>query len=180
MYKMILAGYGGQGMLLSGQVLSLAAINDGYKVTWFPSYGPEMRGGAAACSVVVSEKPIGSPVVKSADLVAAVSQPAFDKYHAAVVSGGTILYNSNIIVVSDKRDDIRYTGIDFSRLTMDIGNSKVYNMLVLGSIKELLGCVTVPSLTAALKEKFGEKKKDLLELNEKAILMGIEAVKRLA
>ncbi len=93
MNKIILAGYGGQGMLLCGQMLAYAAMKDGYHVTWLPSYGPEMRGGAASCSVVISKNPVGSPVVQFADAVIAVSQPAFEKYHDAVKEGGTVLYH---------------------------------------------------------------------------------------
>lgn len=177
MHKMILAGYGGQGMLLCGQILAYAAMQDGFHVTWLPSYGPEMRGGAAACSVVVSEKPIGSPVVPFAHLVAAMSQPAFDKYHASVASGGILLYHSALVTVAGRRTDIRYVGINFSHLSAELGNPKAANMIVLGSIDGLLQCVTVSALHAALRYKFGEKKADLLELNEKAIAMGMEAVK---
>lgn len=176
MHKMILAGYGGQGMLLCGQILAYAAMQDNFHVTWLPSYGPEMRGGAASCAVVISEKPIGSPVVPSADLVAAMSQPAFDKYHASVAGGGILLYHSALVTVAERRPDIQYIGIDFSRLSAELGNAKVANMIALGSINELLKCVNVPALHAALKYKFGKKKADLLALNEKAIAAGMEAV----
>ncbi|MCL2817085.1 MAG: 2-oxoacid:acceptor oxidoreductase family protein [Clostridiales bacterium] len=175
MKKIILAGYGGQGMLLCGQVLALAAMKDGVNVTWLPSYGPEMRGGAASCAVVVSEKPIGSPVVKYAGLVAVMSQPALEKYHAAVEAGGFLLYNSAIVNIPEKRAGVRYAGVDFSGLTAELGNPKALNMLVLGKLNELMQCVSMPALQAALEEIFGEKGAGLLELNKRAIIMGMGA-----
>jgi len=177
MKKIILAGYGGQGMLLAGQILALAAMNEKFHVTWLPTYGPEMRGGAAACAVVVSEKPVGSPVVQSADLVVAMSQPALDKYHGAVAPGGFLLYSSSLVTVPEKRADIHYVGVDFSALTTELGNSKVGNMIVLGSLNELIKCVSTEALHAALREKFGDKKAELLALNERAIAVGVDAVK---
>lgn len=177
MHKIILAGYGGQGMLLCGQVLAYAAMKDGFNVTWLPSYGPEMRGGAASCSVVISERTVGSPVVQYADIVAAMSQPAFDKYHSAVADGGCLLYNSDLISATGKREGIQYIGIDFSHLTIELGNPKATNMIVLGSLNELLQRVSISALHAALEYKFGKKKADLIELNKKAIEMGICAVK---
>ena len=176
MHKMILAGYGGQGMLLCGQVLAYAAMKDGYNVTWLPSYGPEMRGGAAACSVVVSKKPVGSPVVQSASLVVAMSQPAFDKYHTSVADGGYLLYHSALITIPEKRDGVNYVGIDFSHLSAELGNPKTASMIVLGSLNEILQCVSTPALHTALEYKFGAKKAGLVELNQKAIAAGIEAV----
>ena len=175
-HKIILAGFGGQGMLLCGQVLGYAAMRDGFHVTWFPTYGAEMRGGAAACSVVISSKPVGSPVVPKADLVAVMSQPAFDKYHRSVADNGILLYNSDIVTVKEKRDNVRYIGVGFSRLAADLGNPVVANMIVLGSLNELLQCVSVPALFLSVENKFGEKKAALLELNRKAIEMGIGAV----
>ncbi|MCL2488213.1 MAG: 2-oxoacid:acceptor oxidoreductase family protein [Oscillospiraceae bacterium] len=178
MYKLILAGYGGQGMLLAGQMLAFAAMTDGMNVIWLPSYGPEMRGGAASCSVVISEKPVGSPVVQNACLVAAMSQPALDKYHGSVAPGGILLYNSALVTVAEKRDGIQYAGIDFSELTHQLGNPKVYNMIVLGALNELLQCVSIPALHAALEDKFGGKKAELIALNEMAIEAGVAAAKK--
>lgn len=172
MYKIILAGYGGQGMLLCGQLLAYAAMTDGRHVTWFPSYGPEMRGGAAACTVIISEKPVGSPVAQYVDIVAAMSQPALEKYHGAVKDGGTLLYNSALVSVPEKRANIHYLGIDFSHLGTELGNSKAVNMIVLGSLNELLQCVAVSSIHSALVYKFGENNTKLLELNKKALQMG--------
>jgi len=166
-------------MLFCGQVLSLAAMKDGFYVTWLPSYGPEMRGGAASCAVMVAEKPIGSPVVKFAGLAAVMSQPACDKYHAAVAQGGVLLYNSAIVTPGARRDDIRYIGIDFSRLAGELGNPKVLSTLVLGSLNELLKCVSEPALLLALEEKFTEKGTALLELNKRAVALGANAAKGL-
>ena len=176
MHKIILAGYGGQGMLLCGQVLAFAAMKDGFNVTWFPSYGPEMRGGAASCSVIISEKKIDSPVVKNADACVAMSQPAFDKYNATIAQGGSMIYNSDIITVNNKRDDIKYIGIDFSLLATGVGNLIVSNMVALGSLNGLFSLVSEPSLNLSLEDKFGVKKAELIGLNKKAIDAGVKAV----
>jgi len=177
MHKIILAGYGGQGMLLCGQILANAAMIDGFHVTWFPTYGPEMRGGAAACSVVISGKPIGSPAIKSAGLIAVMSQPAFDKYHSHVEAGGYMMYNSELVTPQDKRTDIMYVDAEYSRLSAELGNLKVANMLVLGGINEILSCVSATALNQVIRNVFGEKDKALAELNENAIEVGIKTVK---
>ncbi len=176
MNKIILAGYGGQGMLLCGQMLAYAAMKDGYYVTWLPSYGPEMRGGAASCSVVISENPVGSPVVQFADAVIAVSQPAFEKYHDSVKEGGTVLYHSALVTVKEKKPGIKYIGIDYTSLAAELKNPKTANMIVLGSLNEVLKCVRISALHESLKYKFGDKKPELVEINEQAIEAGIKAV----
>jgi len=174
MKKMILAGFGGQGMLLCGQLLAYAAMAEGLNVTWFPSYGPEMRGGAAACTVVVSEKPVGSPVVQFADIVVTASQPAFEKYNKSVAEGGTMLYHSAFVKITEKRDDVKYIGVDFAELTKDF--PKAANVAMLGAINKLAGCASIESLRAALVYKFGNKNEKVLVINENAIAIGAEAV----
>ncbi len=176
MHKVILAGYGGQGMLLCGQILAYAAMKDGFNVTWLPTYGPEMRGGAAACSVVISEKPIGSPVIERADAVIAMSQPAFDRYQDDVADGGFILYNEGLVTISEKRENVKYVGVDYAKMASDLGNAKTSNMIVLGSVNALLSCVGVPALKEGLQYKFGGKKAEVIALNEKAIEVGAQAV----
>jgi 2-oxoglutarate ferredoxin oxidoreductase subunit gamma len=180
MNKIILAGYGGQGMLLCGQLLAYAAMNDGKHVTWLPSYGPEMRGGAASCSVVISEKPIGSPFVQNADAVVALNKPSFDKFHSSVKPGGSMIYNSSMIEAGELRDDIHYYAIDFTEIAMGLNNIRVANMVALGSLNEVLQCVDNKAIVEALEHKFGEGKAHLIEINKTAIKKGVHAVKEVA
>ncbi|MDR1700556.1 MAG: 2-oxoacid:acceptor oxidoreductase family protein [Lachnoclostridium sp.] len=177
MNKIIIAGYGGQGMLLCGQMLAYAAMKDGYHVTWLPSYGPEMRGGAASCSVVISKNPIGSPVIQFADAVVAVSQPAYEKYRDSVKEGGFLIYHSALVKLRDKKPGVQYIGIDFTELAAELKNPRTANMIVLGSINEVLHCVHVSALFQSIQYKFGIKKAELVKLNEEAVELGIKAVK---
>ncbi|MDL2248301.1 2-oxoacid:acceptor oxidoreductase family protein [Tyzzerella sp. OttesenSCG-928-J15] len=175
--KMIFAGYGGQGMLLCGQLIAYAAMLEDSHVTWFPSYGPEMRGGAASCTVIISDKAIGSPIIQYADAAVVMNQPSFDKFQPSVKPGGVLIYNTSMIEADKARDDIKYIGVPVTDLANDLGNLKVANMIALGSVNEILKCVKTESVIEALKHKFGEKKAGLIEINEKAIAKGMEAAK---
>jgi len=178
--KMIFAGYGGQGALLAGQLLSYAAMNEDKHVTWFPSYGPEMRGGAASCSVIISDKVIGSPIIQAADAVIALNQPSFDKFVKMVKPGGFIIYNSSMTDASLKedRDDIRYFGLPLSDMAHELGNLRVANMIALGALNEVEKCAEVDSIINALRLRLGEARAELVELNKVAIEAGKNAVKK--
>ena len=178
MYKIILSGYGGQGMLLCGQLLAYASMQEGKHVTWFPTYGAEVRGGAAYCSVVISEKTVGSPVIHKADIVVACSQPSLDKFHGAVKNGGLLVYHSAVVKRIDKHSDINYIGVDFSALSNSINFPKSANMVVLGALSELIK-VEHKSISEALKFKFGEKSAQILEANEKAVDLGIAEARKI-
>jgi len=175
--KMILAGYGGQGALLAGQLLSYAAMNEDKHVTWFPSYGPEMRGGAASCTVIISDKIIGSPIIQAADAVLALNQPSFDKFEKIVKPGGFIIYNSSMTDsgLKESRDDIRYFGLPLSDMANDIGNLRVANMIALGALNAIAECAKNESIIDALKLRL--KNAELIELNKIAIETGKNAVK---
>ena len=175
--KMILAGYGGQGALLAGQLLSYAAMNEDKHVTWFPSYGPEMRGGAASCTVIISDKRIGSPIIQAADAVLALNQPSFDKFEKMVKPGGFIIYNSSMTDsgLKESRDDIRYIGLPLSDMASDLGNLRVANMIALGAINAIAKCAENESIINALKLRL--KNAELIELNKVAIEAGKNAVK---
>ncbi|MDR2898909.1 MAG: 2-oxoacid:acceptor oxidoreductase family protein [Clostridiales bacterium] len=175
--KMIFAGYGGQGMLLCGQILAYAAMIENKEVTWLPSYGPEMRGGAASCSVIMSDKTIGSPVVQVADVVVAMNQPSFDKFESAVKPGGTLIYNTSMINEQPRRTDIKYFPVGITEIANELGNLRVANMVALGCINGLLDCVKNESIIESLKHKLGASKANLIAINEKGIQMGIDAVK---
>ena len=177
--KMVFAGYGGQGALLIGQLLSYAAMTEDKHVTWFPSYGPEMRGGAASCSVIISDKRIGSPIIQAADAVIALNQPSFDKFVKVVKPGGVIIYNSSMTDSSlkESRDDIKYIGLPISDMASEIGNLRVANMIALGVLNEIIKCAETESIIEALRLRLGDKRAELVELNKLAIEKGKNAVK---
>jgi len=175
MLKLILSGYGGQGMLLCGQLLAYASMIEGKEVTWFPTYGAEVRGGAANCSVVISDKPVGSPVIDKADALIACSQPSMDKFHDMVSDGGLVLYHSAIVKNVEKKPGVRYVGVDFSALANTIEFPKAANMVVLGALGSLLN-VSETAIAEALKYKFSGMRPGILELNEKAVELGRVAV----
>lgn len=177
--KLIFAGYGGQGALLIGQLISYAAMLEDKHVTWFPSYGPEMRGGAANCSVILSDKRIGSPIIQSADGVVALNRPSFDKFESQVKPGGVIIYNTSMTGhgLKESRSDIKYIGIPISDMANELGNLRVGNMIALGCLNGVLDCAKNESITEALKYKLGDKRADLIEINKTAIEKGKEAVK---
>ena len=172
MHKLILSGYGGQGMLLCGQFLAYASMKEGKQITWFPTYGAEVRGGAAYCSVVISEKAVGSPVIHKADIVVACSQPSLDKFHGHVAPGGLMIYHSALVKRIEKRAGINYLGIDFSALAHSIHFAKAANMVVLGVLGKLLG-ISRSSISEALRFKFGGKSAKIIETNEAAVSLGI-------
>jgi len=159
--------------------MSYAAMLEDKHVTWFPSYGPEMRGGAAYCSVIVSDKRIGSPIIQSADAVVALNQPSFDKFESQVKPGGVIIYNTSMTDagLKESRDDIKYIGFPISDMANELGNLKVANMIALGALNSILECTKPESIIEALKFKLGEKKADLIELNKVALEKGKEAAK---
>lgn len=173
----LFAGFGGQGMLLIGELLASAGMIEGKYVSWLPSYGPEMRGGTANCSVVVSDKPIASPVITKASCVVAMNRPSLDKFEATVKEGGMLIINSSLIDIKSTRDDVDVYYVPANFKAEELGNVKVANMVILGSYLEKSKCVTIDSLMEALSNKLGERKAHLLDINKKALLAGAELVR---
>ena len=174
----IFAGFGGQGVLLIGQLLALAGMNEGREVSWLPSYGPEMRGGTANCSVVVSDEPIASPVLSMADCVIAMNTPSLDKFESCVNPGGKLFINSSIIEKKATRTDIDVYYVPCNEIADSHQNPKVGNMAMLGAYLEATKAVEVKSILDALLYKLGEKKAKFIPLNEKAIQMGAESIRK--
>ncbi|MDO4749404.1 MAG: 2-oxoacid:acceptor oxidoreductase family protein [Eubacteriales bacterium] len=170
----LFAGFGGQGMLLIGEFLAEAGMEEGKYVSWLPSYGPEMRGGTANCSVVVSDRPISSPVITAASCVIAMNRPSLDKFENTVRPGGLLIVNSSLIDVKAKRDDIDVLYIPASEVAEEIGNPKGANVVILGAYLARRPVVSVDSLMSAMKVKLGERKARFLEGNKKALLAGLE------
>ncbi|MCA0386683.1 MAG: 2-oxoacid:acceptor oxidoreductase family protein [Firmicutes bacterium] len=176
--RIICAGFGGQGVMLMGQLISYAGMLEGKEVSWLPSYGPEMRGGTANCSVMVSDRPIGSPVITDDATVAMVlNLPSLDKFENDVVPGGKLLINSSLIEKKATRTDITAYYIPANEIAVELGNPRVANMVMLGAFLELTKTVEVSSVLSALKKTFGESKLHLMPVNEEAMKRGAAAVK---
>lgn len=175
--RMIIAGFGGQGVLLIGQLIAYAGMLDGKEVSWMPSYGPEMRGGAANCAVVVSDEPVGSPKVEEADLVIAMNRPSMELFEKTVAPGGALLYNSSLIDVTPTREDIRVVPIACTELANEAGSLRASNIVMLGAYAGLTGDFTVDALMDALRHKLGPSKEKFMPVNKKAIEAGMAAAK---
>ena len=155
--KVICAGFGGQGVMLMGQLISYAGMLEGKEVSWLPSYGPEMRGGTANCSVMVSERPIGSPVITDDATVAIVMNlPSLDKFQPDVHAGGKLIINSSLIEKKASRSDIHAYYIPANEIANELGNARVANMVMLGAFLELTKTVSVESVLKALAKTFGD------------------------
>ena len=174
----IFAGFGGQGVLLIGQLLAYAGMYEDKNVSWLPSYGPEMRGGTANCSVVVSDEPIASPVLSMADCVIAMNTPSLDKFESCVTPGGKLFINSSIIEKKAKRTDIDVYYVPCNEIADRLGNPKVANMAMLGAYLEATQAAKTESVLDALLYKLGEKKAHLIPLNREAIEAGAESIKK--
>ena len=175
--EFIFAGFGGQGMLLIGKFLAMACMLDGKHVSWLPSYGPEMRGGTANCSVIVSDDDVASPMVGKADAVVAMNLPSLDKFENSVRPGGVLVINSSLIERKSTRDDITVVYCDAVKIAEDIGNPKGANVAILGALMEKMPVVSVDKMMEAIKIELGERKLKFLDGNKKALLAGMESAK---
>ena len=176
--EIIIAGFGGQGVLFSGQVLAYAAMDTGLEVTWIPSYGPEMRGGTANCTVVIADNEIGSPLVKNPPLAIALNLPSFDKYEDALASGGTLIVNQSMVDREAKRDDINTIFVPCNDIAEEIGDKKLMNMVAVGALLTALPELTVKDIEKALEGHLPERHKHLLPKNYEALRRGFEAAQR--
>jgi 2-oxoglutarate ferredoxin oxidoreductase subunit gamma len=172
--EVIFAGFGGQGVLSMGQVLAYAGMIENREVCWMPSYGPEMRGGTANCIVTVSSEEISSPIIGLFDTVVALNQPSLDKFEQAVKPGGSLIYDSTNIIDPPKRTDIQLIPIAASEEAVNMKNTKIMNMIVLGAFCAARKTVKIETVLAALKKVLPERHHHLLPLNEQALLRGQE------
>ena len=173
-HRIVVAGFGGQGVLLIGQVLCYAGMAEGKNVSWLPSYGPEMRGGTASCSVIVSDGEIASPLVTEPEKLIVMNLPSFTKYEPLMEKGGTIYVNSSLIDAKSTRDDIKKCYIPCNDAAIAVGNGRAANMAMLGAFLADTGVVSKESAMAALKKIFGERRAHLLHVNELAMDKGAE------
>ncbi|MDR1741408.1 MAG: 2-oxoacid:acceptor oxidoreductase family protein [Synergistaceae bacterium] len=163
--SLIAAGFGGQGLMVLGQLVAYTGIAEGRHVSWIPSYGPEMRGGTANCCVIVSSEEIGAPVVSEADVIVVMNQPSFDKFKSEVKQGGILLYNSDLIKAEGVRPDIRLIGVPANQVAEESGSDKVANIAMLGATVAASGIVGDAACVETLKEKLGKKKPEYLPMN---------------
>lgn len=175
--EIIIAGFGGQGVLLMGQILTLAGMLEDKHVSWIPSYGPEMRGGTANCSVIISDEPIGSPVVYEATAVVVMNLQSLDKFESAVQPKGILVINSSLIEKGLKRDDIEAYRVPVNEIATELGNPKMANMVALGALIAATGVIKSESLYKAFAKKFAAKP-ELLTANKQAIQRGYDCVKQ--
>lgn len=172
--NVILAGFGGQGMLLIGKLLSLAAMDEGKEVCWLPSYGPEMRGGTANVTVTISDDPIGSPVVSTPEAAAVMNQPSLEKFAPAIVPGGLLIVNESLVKVRSDRTDIAVMYLPANDLANGIGAKRSPNIVVLGAYVALTNVVGEASVHEQIRHQFG-RKPQIAELNLRALQLGIDA-----
>lgn len=174
--KVIMAGFGGQGVVLMGTLLSYSAMVEGKHTTFFPSYGAEMRGGTANCSVVVSDDEIASPVVNRPDCVVAMNIASLEKFEGQVRPGGAIFVNSSLVNREVKRDDVEQIRIPANDLAEELGSSRAANMVMLGGLLKKTGAVKVDSVIGCLEKVLSERAMALLDVNKKALRKGFEEI----
>ena len=173
----IFAGFGGQGMLLIGKFLAEAGMESGKHVSWLPSYGPEMRGGTANCSVVVSDKPVASPLIAQADSILAMNKPSLLKFQGDVKPGGLLLINSSIIDIKTDRSDVDAVYVPCNEIAESIGNLKGPNVVFLGAyVAKKPDVISEEAIIEAMRVELGERKARFLEGNIKALKAGMAYV----
>ena len=174
-HELLSAGFGGQGVLLLGQLIAYAGLKEEKNVSWLPSYGPEMRGGTANCSVVVSTEEVGSPVVTSPDILVVMNRPSFERYVDSVVPGGKMFVNSSLIDLKTDRTDIDVYYIPANQIADELGNLRVANMVMLGAVLEQTKIVSPETAIECLKASWGERRAHLIPINQEAMKKGAEA-----
>ena len=172
--QILIAGFGGQGVLFAGKCLAYEGLFEDKQVSWLPSYGPEMRGGTANCSVILSDEPVGSPIVSKPDVLIAMNLPSLDKYEDATVSGGMIFVDSALIERKVNREDVKAFYIPATKIANDLGIPTLANMIILGKMIKETGVVKFENAVEAMKKVVSAKRQDLLELNIKALQTGYE------
>ena len=172
-YEIILAGFGGQGILFLGKMIAVAGMVEGREVSWIPSYGPEMRGGTANCSVVVSDRMIGMPVVSQPNVLVAMNRPSLEKFESKVRPGGFVLINKSLIEISHTRTDIEAAYLEVTNLAAQMGNTRLANIVALGGLIARGPVVSKAAAIEALQMELKGKKAALLQLNLQALETGM-------
>ena len=178
-YEIIIAGFGGQGVLSMGKLLAYSGLIEGMEVSWMPSYGPEQRGGTANVTVILSDERISSPILNEYDIAIILNQPSMDKFESKVKKGGILIYDNYGIHKSVKRDDINVYNISAMDMATELNMSKTFNMIVLGGLLKITSLVSLESVMDGLKKTLPERHHHLLPLNEDAIKKGMEIIRKI-
>lgn len=176
--EIIIVGFGGQGVLSMGKILAYAALMDDKEVTWMPSYGPEQRGGTANVTVILSDNSISSPVLDTYDIAVILNQQSLDKFESHIKPGGLLIYDPSGIHHRPTRDDISIIEVDAMTATIEMGNPKGYNMILLGALIEARPMVGIEAVLRGLKKALPERHHHLIPANEQALRRGMELVKQ--
>lgn len=174
--EIIIAGFGGQGVLSMGKILAYSGLMEGKEVTWMPAYGPEQRGGTANVTVILSDKKISSPILNSYDIAVVLNQQSLDKFESKVKPGGILIYDNYGIHRAPQRTDIRIYNVAAMEASIDMKNAKTYNMVVLGALLKASPMVTIESVLKGLKKSLPERHHNLIPLNEAAIQKGMSLI----
>jgi 2-oxoglutarate ferredoxin oxidoreductase subunit gamma len=174
-HEIVLAGFGGQGILFLGKMIATAGMLEGKEVSWIPSYGPEMRGGTANCSVVVSDRRIGTPVVTHPNVLVAMNRPSLEKFEPKMAPGGFLLVNRTLIEIDHARTDIEAAYVEITGLAGSIGNPRLANVVALGALIGRVPIVGKETAIEALRKELSGKKAALLDLNLRALDAGAQA-----
>lgn len=170
--EMIIAGFGGQGVMSMGQLLAYAGMLEGKGVSWLPSYGPEQRGGTANCAVVISDEQVGSPLVTNPSTAIVLNNPSFDKFEPRVQPGGLLIVNTSLVERVSERKDVKIINVKATDEAIKLGNPKVANMILLGAFLEYTKIVSLDSIFQSLSKVLSADKEHLIELNREALYKG--------
>ena len=170
--QFLFSGFGGQGILFAGKFMAYKGLMDSKQVSWLPSYGPEMRGGTASCSVIVSDEPVGSPIVSKPDVLIAMNLPSLDKYESTVAPGGMIFLDSSLIERKVERTDVKVFYIPATKLAGDNGMPTLANMIIIGKVLKELNDFAEDSINATLSKVISAKRADMADINRKAMQIG--------
>ena len=172
--RILIAGFGGQGILFAGKVLAYKGLVEGKQLSWLPSYGPEMRGGTANCNVIISDEPVGSPIVDTPDVLIVMNLPSLGKYENAAVSGAKIFVDSTLISRKVEREDVEVFYIPATKMAQELGVPTLANMIMLGKVIKEAGVVSFEGMEDALKKVVSARKANLIDVNLKAIKAGYD------
>lgn len=175
-HEIIVSGFGGQGALFAGQLIAYGALAEGKNVTWIPSYGPEMRGGTANCTVIISDDEIGSPLVRRPGAVITLNAPSFERYEPLVQRDGILFVNASIINIPSKRSDIRTVAIHANDIAAELGAVRLANVVMVGALAITTGAVKVETLDRVIEAHLSARHRDTLEANRQALQRGANAV----
>ena len=172
--EVIISGFGGQGALFAGQLLAYTALEQGLHVTWFPSYGPEMRGGTAHCTIILGDEEIGSPIVKNPTGIIVMNIPSLDRYEQLVESGGFLVVNTSLVDRIPEREDIEVILVPAIDIAEKLGDKRMANLVLLGALMDRMGTLSIDQIGESLGRHIPEHRRNLLEANLKALAKGAE------